>query len=209
MGQETFSETLDTAFEVSEVWPPLHPGGNLNPHLSLFLEKCSNHRAVCWYLGVRSCPVVCVRKFTGVQSSTPLCLHVFFKGLKEPSPTQTSPALWAQAGGIPRGWTLPGWAPGMMKGSEESNTFSSFPGQSECKQWFSGRTKSLTPHQIAFEVVVSMFGEKAKSIATQKFCRLFRRRVVENKTMQMHLVKGEKEEWSITPPRWLPHHAWN
>jgi len=33
--------------------------------------------------------------------------------------------------------------------------------------------------------------------------------MVEDKNLQKHLVKGEKEGWSITPSRWSPHNIWN
>ena len=128
-------------------------------------------------LGVRSCPILCVRAFTGVGSGTTLCLHVFVEGLTESSPPENtlsvSGTLWAYATCVPGGWTHLGDAGGVCK---ESNTFSSLPGQSEHKQWFLGRTMSLTPHQVAFEVVVSMFEEKVgapKTISTQKWIPVF------------------------------------
>lgn len=76
-----------------------------------------------------------------------------------------------------RGWGSPAehqrWCRGDCK---ESNTFSSLSEQCGCKQWFLGRTRSLTPHQVAFEVVMSMFVDEAgtpKTFSTPKWIRIF------------------------------------
>lgn len=97
MGPETFSETPDTAFGTCKetkgeclkfdfpcTW------GKFEPKSVIFQKSARTIRLYADDLGVRRCPILCVRVLTGIRSRTPMSACVC-RGA-ESSPPQAPPA---------------------------------------------------------------------------------------------------------------------
>jgi len=161
---------------MSEVWLPLHVG-EIWIHVCHFPEKCSNHQAGRgWFRGKELPHFTCESVPWHRERDTSMFACVRGAGGAFPSPKH--PQRERHAVGICNLCPLEPNTACVDAGGicKESNAFSSLPGQSECEQWFLGRTISLAPRQVGFDVVVRTSGDKAgasKVICMQKWIPVF------------------------------------